>query len=333
MTNWILPFLRKNNFVLLMMMAVGLGLLTPGWGARGGHLHSEWLTRMGVFVIFLVQGVSLSTESLQRGISQWRLHLFTQIWISLGVPLIVLVARLLSGGWGGADLWTGLWFLAVLPTTVSSAVALISHAEGNVAAGVFNTVCSNLLAVILVPAWIIGYEAASGAQMPDLWPIFRQLLLLLLLPFLIGHFLHAPLQRVQSHIRRFSRPLTQGIILFMVYAAFANSRADAIWETVGIEHTFVAGGAAAGLLVVVSLLVLLSARWAFGVAPDRIAAFYCGSHKSLATGIPFAMAIYGSERGAGLVSIVILPLMFYHPFQLFLGALLVRWRSYLFGLD
>lgn len=315
-----------------MVGAVVLGVLTPSWGARGGHLHSEWLTKAGVFVIFLVQGLSLSTEALRRGLSQGRLHLFTQTWIALGVPLVVLAARFLSGGAGGDALWSGIWFLAVLPTTVSSAVALISHAEGNVAAGVFNTVCSNLLAVLLVPAWVLTYEAASGAAMPALWPIFRQLLLLLLLPFAIGHALHRIWPAGPRLLKPWSRPITQTIIVFMVYAAFANSTADAVWERVGWAHSLRAAAAAAGLLAVVSALILWSARRVFREVPDRIAAFYCGSHKSLATGIPFALAIFGTTAdGSERVGLIILPLMFYHPMQLLLGAVLGKARERVFG--
>jgi solute carrier family 10 (sodium/bile acid cotransporter), member 7 len=324
--------LRAHAFIVLMIGAVLLGSFTPEWGARGGYLHSEWLTRLGIFIIFLVQGVGLSTEALRYGIRQWRLHLFTQAWIGLGIPLLVLVARLLGGQMGDPSLWAGLWFLAVLPTTVSSAVAFIGQAEGNVAAGVFNTVCSNLLAILLVPAWVLLYESASGASLPPVWPILRQLFLLLLLPFVLGHALHRGWPILPRLLKPVARPLTQGIILFMLYAAFANSAAEAVWERVGVAHTVQAALGAAVLLAASSTAILVTARRAFSSVPDRIAAFFCGSQKSLATGIPFALAIYGgTAAGADRVGLIILPLLFYHPLQLLLGAVLARAPASFFG--
>jgi sodium/bile acid cotransporter 7 len=324
-------FARQNSFVLLLLGAVAMGAWTPAWGASGGYLHSEWLTKAGVFVIFLLQGVGLSTASLRRGLGEWRVHLFTQSWISLGVPALVALARWLAGDWGGVEFWAGMWFLAVLPTTITSAVALISHAEGNVAAGVFNTVFSNIGAVLIVPLWVLAYEAASGAQMPALWPILKKLLLLLVLPFVLGHLLHRPLLGAQKAIKRVSKPFTQGIIVFMVYTAFANSSANAVWDQVGLAYAVQAGVGAASLLIVVSAGVLVSARMVFASPADRIAAFFCGSQKSLATGIPFAVAIFGAHRGGDAISVLILPLMFYHPMQLLLGAALCRWPHVVWG--
>lgn len=327
--------LRDNGLILALAAAVALGYLTPDWGASGGHLRSEWLSKAGVIIIFLFQGVSLSSEALLRGMGQWRLHLFIQAWISLGIPLLVLGALALAGAGIPPDLRTGFFFLAVLPTTVSSAVAFIAEADGNVLAGVFNTVCSNLLGVILVPAWILWFEASRGAATPELWPIFRSLLLLLVLPFAVGHLLHRPLRKRLGLIKRISRPLTQGIIVFIVYAAFANSVEEAVWERVGMEFVGIAMAGVCLLMLVSDGSILLSSRRAFRRPEDRIAAFFCGSHKSLTVGVPFAAAIFETASATGAAgasaSLVIVPLLLYHPLQLLTGALLLRFREPLFG--
>ena len=326
-TGMLLGATRKNGLVLWLIGAIFLAWLTPGWGAKGGVLHTEWLTKIGVFVIFLLQGFGLAPEALRRGLGHWRLHLFMQGWIFLGIPLMALGLLALAGERVDPALARGLFFLAILPTTVSSAVAFIAQADGNAAAGVFNTALANLAGILLVPTWMLWFEASVSAVAPDVWPIFRSLLVLLLLPFVLGQVAHRFLPPLGPEGKKRSRITTQGIIVFMVYAAFANSFRDALWARVGADVAWRSAAAAGLLLLLASLCVLLTARLSFRLPGDRVAAFFCGSHKSLAVGIPFAAAIFGTGGDAGLV---ILPLLFYHPLQLFLGALLLRWQAVLF---
>lgn len=327
-----LAVLKRNAFVMGLGAAVILAWLTPKWGARGGVLHSELWMRLGVVVIFLAQGFNLSTASLASGLINWRLHVFTQGWISLGAPLLALGGITMFGAHLEPDLRIALFFLSILPTTVSSAVALIAEAEGDVAGGIFNTVVSNLLGVVVVPAAVVWYVSVSeeAASLP-LWPTLRSTITVLLLPFVVGRLLQSPLHRIARSIKAVTRPVSQAIICFMVYASFATSFRDAVWETVGFTFAWHGLVAACGLLAALSTLAWASGRVLFPAAPDRIAAFYCGSQKSLAAGVPYATAIFSLGSNGPDAGAVLLPLLFYHPIQLFLGAGLIRLRSRLFG--
>lgn len=323
--------LKRNAFVLGLVLAVALAWLTPDWGARGGVLQSQFWTRVGVVLVFLVQGFGLSTASIASGVTNGRLHLFTQGWIFLGAPLLALIGLGLVGNRLEAELHTALFFLAVLPTTVFSAVALIGQADGNVAAGVFNTVLSNLLGVIIVPAAVIWHASASEtAPSLSLGPALRGTLTMLLLPFVIGHVLQRPLRRWAPTIKAVSRPLSQCIICLMVYAAFATSFRDAVWQDVGFSFAWHGLLATCALLGALSLGVWVSGRFVLASAEDRIAAFYCGSQKSLAVGVPYAVAIFTAGNGELDSGAVLLPLLFYHPLQLFLGVGLIGLRRQLF---
>ena len=62
--------------------------------------------------------------------------------------------------------------------------------------------------------------------------------------------------------------------------------------------------------------------------PNRMTALFCASQKSLATGVPMAISIFAaaslnSTDSLPELGIVLLPLMFYHPLQLFIGGLIV----------
>jgi len=324
--------LKRNSFVIGLGLAVVLAWLTPDWGASGGRLSSQVWTKVGIIVIFLTQGFGLSTGSIASGFTNWRLHLLTQFWITLGAPLLVLTALVVAGDRVAPELRTALFFLSVLPTTVSSAVALIVQADGNVAGGVFNTVLSNLLGVVIVPVAVVTFTATAGDRAPlDVGPALRTIVGVVLLPFIIGHLLRKPLLDFVPLVKKVAGPLNQFIICFMVYASFSTSFRDAVWERVGAGFALSAFIAAVLLLAVMSLVVWSSARWLLQEAPDRVTAFYCGSQKSLAVGVPYAAAIFTLGGSAVDPSVVLLPLLFYHPLQLLLGSALIRWRARMFG--
>jgi len=56
---------------------------------------------------------------------------------------------------------------------------------------------------------------------------------------------------------------------------------------------------------------------------DRIAVVFCGSKKTLVSGVPMAQIIFNGDPRLGLI---LLPLLVYHPLQLVVSGLLAgRW--------
>ena len=76
--------------------------------------------------------------------------------------------------------------------------------------------------------------------------------------------------------------------------------------------------------------VVASASRSIGLSDaDRVAAIFCGSKKTLASGVPMARLIFGAHPGLGLI---LLPIMIYHPLQLVVGGWLAgRWAARLGG--
>ena len=54
---------------------------------------------------------------------------------------------------------------------------------------------------------------------------------------------------------------------------------------------------------------------------DEIVAVFCGSKKTLASGMPMAKLLFGAHPALGLI---VLPIMFYHQIQLFVCAMLAN---------
>lgn len=314
--------LKVDWFFVGMAAAVALAWLIPDPGAEGGSLHPELLTKAGVALIFFLHGVTLSFEALKAGTLRWPLHLLVQACTFVAFPLLGLALLRLVGDRLPADLRMGFFYLCALPSTVSSSVAMTAAARGNVAAAVFNATLSSLLGVFLTPLWIGWMWKGGGASLP-LGGVILDLLLWLVLPLAVGQLLRPWLGAWATRHKKDINLVDRGTILLLVYTSFCDSVKQGVWT----EHG--ADALAATLVGTVVLLfgvlaAMIAACDALGFTPeDRAAAVFCGSKKTLASGVPMAQLIFKSYPGLGLI---LLPILIYHPLQLVVCAVLAgRW--------
>lgn len=61
-----------------MMVAVAVASFAPQWGRSEGPLRLGQVTDIGVFLLFFLHGMGLSTDSLKSGATRWKLHLLVQ---------------------------------------------------------------------------------------------------------------------------------------------------------------------------------------------------------------------------------------------------------------
>ena len=318
-----MPWLRRNWFVLGLAAAVALAWLVPAVGASGGPLRTEVTAKAAVAVIFLAQGLALAGAALQRGFLRWRLHLLVQTWVFLLFPLLGLLLTGLAGGALPRELRLGLLFLCALPTTISTSIVFTTVAGGNTAGAIFNATVANRLGIVLTPVWTRWFVHAGGGALPPLGPVLRDLLLLLFAPFAAGQALRWWLGRWADQRRRPLAVVNSGLVLFIVFAAFANSVQGGVWRRQGAATTLVACAAVGVLFAVVTAGVGLSLRAARLDRGDARAGFFCASQKTLAAGVPMAQLLFGADPGLGLI---LLPVMLYHPLQLVVqGLLAARW--------
>jgi sodium/bile acid cotransporter 7 len=302
--------------------AAGLAWVFPAPGAAGGWLHPEMLARAGVALVFFLHGLGLSFAALKAGAVKWRLHLVVQGCTFLFFPLLGILLLWLAGGRVGGDLRTGIFYLCALPSTVSSSVAMTAAARGNVAAAVFNASLSGVLGVVLTPLWM-GWLPGSGGHALPLGPVIVDLVCWLVLPLVAGQVARRWLGAWAGRRGAWVNAVDRGIILLLVHLSFCDSVARGVWAGQGWLAPVVAVAAAGGVFGVV-LLAAGAVCDRLGFAPaDRIAAVFCGSKKSLASGVPMAQIIFAGDPGLG---VILLPVMVYHPLQLVVcGVLAGRW--------
>lgn len=314
---------RIDGFMLGMVAAIALAAWFPAPGAQGGWMHPELLTNLGVALIFFLHGLLLSFPAMKAGALNWRLHLVVQGTTFLVFPLAGWLGLQLVGNLIPADLRMGFFFLCALPSTVSSSVAMTAAARGNVAAAVFNATLSSLLGIFLTPLWMT-LMPQSAAALP-LGSIILDLITWLLLPLMLGQLLRPWLGAWAQRHKPLVNKVDRGTILLLVYTSFCDSMQLHVWTNYGssiLVATVI--GVSVMFALVIAYTLTLSRMLGFTLA-DRAAAVFCGSKKSLAQGVPIAQLMFAGNPALGLI---LLPIMIYHPLQLFLcGMMASRWAD------
>lgn len=306
-----------------MILAVGLAWASPQLGAKDGPLHPDLVNKLGVALIFFLNGAALSFASLKAGALRWPLHLVVQAATYILFPLLGLGLLALAGGAIPPTLGLGFFFLCALPSTVSSSVAMTSAARGNVPAAVFNATLSSLIGVFVTPLWIGWIIKTQGTGTLSLGKVITDLVVWLILPLVLGQ-LSRPL--IADWIKRrkaWVHIVDRGTILFIIFTSFCDSIMRGIWSGQGWSTVMLA--LIGGVLLFTIIFALVTAVCnALAFPPeDRIAAVFCGSKKTIASGVPMAQLIFAGDPRLG---IILLPLMIYHPMQLVIcGWIAGRW--------
>ncbi|MCX6937394.1 MAG: bile acid:sodium symporter [Verrucomicrobia bacterium] len=311
-------------FIYGLALAAGLAWLFPAPGAHGGWLHPELLTKAGVALIFFLNGAGISFAALRAGALRWKLHTVVQVCTFLVFPLIGLAGLAVFKRWLPGDLGLGFFYLCALPSTVSSSVALTAAARGNVPAAVFNATLSSLLGVVLTPLWVGVVLKTSGEVMP-MGKVLLDLFRWLVLPLMIGQLCRPLLAAWITKNKALVSKIDRVTILLLVYTSFCDSVVAGVWSGQGVSTlAWTVAGATGLFFLVMNLVNAVSRRLGFN-EEDRIAAVFCGSKKTLASGVPMAQLIFGAHPGMGLI---LLPIMIYHPLQLIICSVLAgRWAA------
>jgi sodium/bile acid cotransporter 7 len=307
-------------FLCGMLLATVLAYFFPRFGASGGLMHAEIVINVGVFVVFFLHGVNLSSEQVIHGLKNWKLHLMVQGFTFVVFPLIWLLCNALFGTWVPALLMLGFFYLCALPSTISSSVALTGSAGGNVPAAILNASLSSVLGIFITP-WLVSLLVGQGAGGIDLGATLLNLCAMLLLPLVLGQLLRPLLGRFFARYKRYTSIIDKLVILLLVYSAFCNSMISGLWQQQGAEVIGMAFGGTAILLAVILFMTTRSARALGFDHADKVAAVFCASKKSLAAGVPMAALIFGANPGLGLI---LLPIMIYHPLQLIVCSLMAE---------
>ncbi len=320
MTSSLIKRLQKagiNSLLLGILLAAASGFWFPGVGVEESGIPWKAITGYGVAFIFFFYGLKLDRGSLFRGLANWRLHLLVQTSTYLIFPLVVWLLLPLASSLSD-ELKTGIIFLSVLPSTVSGAVVLVSIAKGNIPAAIFNASVSSLLGVIMTPFWMFVFAGTDTVAI-DFGSTVSQLALKILLPVIIGMFLHPVLFKIVDPYFSKIKYIDQLVIMAIVFTSFSEAVNNEVFVNYDGQTIIVLIVSEALLyFLMLTMIYFISKAFGFGLE-DRIAATFCGSKKSLIQGVVMGKVIFPDPV---LLSIMIVPIMLYHVQQLVYGSLL-----------
>lgn len=288
--------------------------------ARG--VFAEWLdvgTNIGIALLFFLHGAKLSREDILGGIGHWRLHIHILVSTFVLFPVVILAFKPLQGTVIPPELMVGLLFLSALPSTVQSSIAFTSIARGNVAAAVAAASLSNVAGVVFTPI-LVSLLINMQGEMNFLQAVLS-ITLQILLPFVVGHLSRPLIGGWITRRQNFLNTFDKGTIVAIVYAAFSVSVVDGMWQSLSWLKIIATGLLCCVILAIILWLVLKSAQWFGFNREDQIAIMFCGSKKSLASGLPMAKVLF---PGSSALGATVLPLMIFHQIQLMVCAALAN---------
>lgn len=307
-------------FISGLFLMILVAWLKPGMGMDLQPVHLGLVIDIGVVLIFFFYGLKLDPAKLKAGMSNWKMHVAIQLTTFLLFPLLILPFYPLLKETNLEIFWMGLFFLAALPSTVSSSVVMVSIAGGNIPGAIFNASISGIIGIVMTPFWM-GLFLTGAQEGFDFSHVLVQLITQIIVPVVAGLLLHRYFVRwVNRHLPKLAA-FDKIIILLIVYESFSRSFISGIFTSV----SWLALGGLTLAVVLLFFIVLNFTGWTAKKLrfsrEDRITLQFAGTKKSLVHGSVFASVLFSGISGAG---IFLLPIMIYHSFQLFYISILAR---------
>ena len=304
--------MKSHGFILALLTAILIAYLIP----QGPEiLPLKRVTDIGIGFIFLFYGLKLSPSQFKMGFLNYKVHILIQLSTFIAFPLLAFLFIPFFEEGTGSELWLALFFLAALPSTVSSSIVMVALAKGNLPTAIFNASLSGLIGIVVTPLWMSFFmKNATDLQFGE---VLGKLFVQIILPLVIGLLL----QRYLGDLaRKYSRQLSlfdKSIIILIVYSSFCTSFTSNLFETVSLEEFL----KLLGLIVIMFAVIYSGLGWiskALGFnTEDSITAKFCGTKKSLVHGSVMVKIIFGNSANTGLL---LLPIMIYHILQLLVIA-------------
>ncbi|WPP03141.1 bile acid:sodium symporter family protein [Methylocella tundrae] len=305
-----------DPYLLMLIGTVALAAAIPARGIGAEAMH--YAVYGVVALLFFLYGARLSPEAVAEGLMHWRLQslVFSSTFILF--PLIGLAVVAVARPWLPADLAIGLMYVCVLPSTIQSSIAFTSIARGNVPAALCSASASNLFGIVMTPALVAFLLSSHGPGFS--LEALEDVALQLLLPFAAGQFLRPWIGRWLSAHKSLTSVVDRGSILLIVYAAFSEGMVAGVWSQLSWQSLALVLALDLLILFAVLLITTFASRRLGFSKEDEIAIVFCGSKKSMASGIPMANILFPGQA----LGLLVLPLMLFHQVQLFACAILAQ---------
>lgn len=316
-----LKLLALDRFTVLLVLMVILATVIPVHGQAESIFGV--ITNIAIAILFFLHGAKLSREAVVEGVLHWKLHAVVFAFTFLMFPMLGLLAKPILLPVLGQQLYWGFLFMCFLPSTVQSSIAFTSVAKGNVAAAVCSASFSNLVGMFITPIMVSLFIFGQSKHDYDPTSSIIQITLLLLVPFIAGQVLRPYIFPLMQKVPSIVKAFDQGTILMVVYGAFSAAVVAGLWSQVSWITLFFLILACSVLLTIIMLLGLYIPKWMGFNRTDQIAIFFCGSKKTLASGVPMAQILFIGQP----IGMIVLPIMIFHQIQLMVCGVIANYWS------
>lgn len=316
-----LKLLALDRFTILLFIMVILASFVPVSGQAAEVFSS--ITTIAIAILFFLHGAKLSREAVVEGLMHWKLHTLVFAFTFALFPIIGLLAKPVLVPLLGQELYWGFLFMCFLPSTVQSSIAFTSVAQGNVAGAVCSASFSNIVGMFITPVLVAFFILGQSQHGFDPTSSIMQITLLLLVPFILGQILRPWVFPQMKKMPEIVKIFDQGSILMVVYGAFSSAVVAGLWHQVSLTTLLLLIIACSVLLTVVMLLALFVPRWIGFDKADQKTIFFCGSKKTLASGVPMAQILFIGQP----IGMIVLPIMIFHQIQLMVCGIVANMWS------
>ena len=206
----------------------------------------------------------------------------------------------------------GLIVMSTVPTTLSSGVVMTHIAGGHVQTAFLLTVLLNVLGVFTVPFMLQLILENAGIISLSPWPMLRQLMLIILVPFFLGIVAKRIIQKpAKSWLTKYVSSSCVIILVWMVISSSIESLKELDLLSVALMLISV--------LVVLGVLILLChlSKYVCSIGnQDYIALLFTASGKTLPVAVG-VLTVLDQPVGLALVTCII-----FHFLQLFVSSII-----------
>jgi solute carrier family 10 (sodium/bile acid cotransporter), member 7 len=308
-----------DGFLLAIIAVIVLAYFFPQPGIATKPFSLEKTGAYGMSLIFFFYGLKLNMERFAAALKNWRVHTVIQLTTFIIFPLIALLIEPLLGS-EHELLWLSIFYLCVLPSTVSSSVVMVSIAGGNIPSAIFNASISTLAGVFITPLWMMPYLKSGNSDFNSADIIFK-LVLQVLVPVVLGLLLHKYWGNYAEKYKRQLRYFDQSIIVLIIYTSFCHSFYNHAFDGFSIALLLELLAGLTTLFFIVFFLIRSVSRSLQFNHKDTITVLFCGSKKSLVHGTVMSKVLFPASA---TVSVILLPLMLYHALQLIFAGIIAQ---------
>lgn len=316
--------IKIDPFVYAIVSAVFLSYLIPFFGNK--ELVKPILlevSSIGISLIFFFYGLKLNYTIIKEVVKNWRVHLIVQCATFLLFPLLVLLIYPFIKTDLAHTLWLSVFFLAVLPSSVSASVVMVAVAKGNVPVAIFNASLSGIIGILITPIWMSYFIDVQTMEF-DFNEIYFNLVTEIIVPLALGIVLQRYIGgwaiRNTEKISMFDK----SIILIIVFKSFSESFLEGIFKTIGFSDMAILILSVIFLFWLVYYIIKFVCFRLNINREDSIAIQFCGSKKSLIHGSVMSKIMFANLP---FVGIMLLPLMLFHGFQIVFVSFIAAKRA------